>query len=414
MQQAPSLSSSSQPPPSSSFTAPTGGGGGRGLRVAPASSQPVSSFPPDALQTPAPSHAVTTGHTGNQAPVPPSTAVMMTPGYSSSFTLPFPHPSAPPNSTPTQSSSPPPSSSSLPPSLVPGQQLPQHAVESGVPLFPSSASSMMAPLASPPPPLPAHPGASFHSTQHQVTLQQAPGILRTPSGYEASPSTPSLSASSSSALSLPPLLVNTSQYYPKNTFSPDFHETRGQPLQPLLLLAVQRCLRDFRTCSRVAHAQMFRFQQMEEEHRQKKRQGGGGGGAGQGAEGDTGPSALAGGGGGGGGGSIYDGTSEASAAYRASACMLRTALLQYCRHSREILLKLYLLDVGWHQQPHHHVVEELLQEIADMDQQKQKIRQEALMVSDVPSTDIFLQQLPFSVYSSEHSEPLLGPGWMER
>ncbi|PHJ18648.1 mediator complex subunit med14, partial [Cystoisospora suis] len=203
-------------------------------------------------------------------------------------------------------------------------------------------------------------------------------------GQEVSPPSMSVPPPSSSCLSpLPPLLASPSQYYPKNTFTPDFHETRGQPLQPLLLLAVQRCLRDLRTCSRVAHAQMLRFRQLEEEQqRQKKRQAGG-------SEGDTSGGATAptasssssssGSIGGGLGGSIYDASSEASAARRTAACMLRTALLQYCRHSREILLKLYLLDVGWYQQPHHHVVEELLQEIADMDQQKQKIRQDALM-----------------------------------
>ncbi|CBZ53236.1 conserved hypothetical protein [Neospora caninum Liverpool] len=64
---------------------------------------------------------------------------------------------------------------------------------------------------------------------------------------------------------------------------------------------------------------------------------------------------------------------------RAASSLIRTALIQYCRHTREILLKLFLLDVGWIRQPHHGVVEKLLQEIAAMDQQKQRIPQDALM-----------------------------------
>ncbi|PFH33138.1 hypothetical protein BESB_083370 [Besnoitia besnoiti] len=165
------------------------------------------------------------------------------------------------------------------------------------------------------------------------------------------PGAPGASASSDAALAggaqapLAPL-------FPESTMLPAFRETRPQPLQPLLLLAVQRCARDFRSCSQVACAQMKLL-----------------------AGGDRAREPL---------GQAADDAYGAAAAAdaesrRTASSLIRTALIQYSRHSREILLKLFLLDVGWMLQPRHGVVEQLLQEIAAMEQQKQKLRQDALM-----------------------------------
>ncbi|KEP59817.1 UNVERIFIED_CONTAM: mediator complex subunit MED14 [Hammondia hammondi] len=159
---------------------------------------------------------------------------------------------------------------------------------------------------------------------------------------------PSLPLHSLSAPSLPSSLPPSqlSPLYPETEMLSSFFETRPQPLQPLLLLALQRCARDFRSCARVAHAQLSLFASRGRERRP-----------------DEEPATAA----------------REEENRRAASTMIRTALIQYCRHTREILLKLFLLDVGWSRQPHHGIVEKLLQEIAAMDQQKHRISQDAFM-----------------------------------
>lgn len=123
-----------------------------------------------------------------------------------------------------------------------------------------------------------------------------------------------------------------------------FHCTDSKPLLPLLQSALQRCRRDFRSCCRVAFQQQVLHQKQLAAAASK-------------GEGD------------------FFVASEASSA---ASSVLRTALAQYCRHSREVLLKLLLLHVQWPSLQTQ--VEELLQETQQLRRRRQNVREDILLV----------------------------------